>query len=193
MTLVLLICGAFIVIVGVVTLVSFVAQRRREQRHLLASDVYDPSSPSVWLSDVHSRMSRGGLSSWTATEPHPLDVTSSSSADMRRHDATAAMSDFRRLKDERRRSFHATTSAPAYAEAYPEPIEAYPMHSLRPSPYPDVRGHSHYSSFPRPLFRSGSAVGARLPRYGNSSEFPDGPDLNARLGSGYYMGTCAYP
>ena len=196
-SLVVLIGCVFVFIVGIVTLAGFIIHRKREQR-LLESDSYNASSPSFWLSDFNGGITRSGTTNYWTGE-HPLDITSSSSTDLRRQDNHPhgfspghTLFDFRRLKDQRRRSFHATSMP----RDCPDVIESYPMQHLRSPPNVASTGPTNYISLTCPGYKC-NALNGRLPRYGAAStDFPDGPSidiLNNRSSGVFYTGTSAYP
>ena len=196
MSLVVLIGCVFVFIVGIVTLVGFIIHRKREQK-LLESDSYNASSPSFWLSDFSGGIPRSGANNYWTGE-HPLDITSSSSTDLRRHDnhhhgfsSSQALFDFRRLKDQRRRSFHAISMPRDSSDV----IESYPMQHLRSPPNVDTSGLNNYANLTCPGFKPNRLSG-RLPRYGATcTNFSDGPsiDMYIRSSGAFYTGTSAYP
>ena len=196
MSLVVLIGCVFVFIVGIVTLVGFIIHRKREQR-LLESDSYNASSPSFYLSDFSGGITRSGATNYWTGE-HPLDITSSSSTDVRRHEnhphgfsSGQTLFDFRRLKDQRRRSFHATSMPRDCSDV----IESYPMQHLRSLPNVASTGLTSYTNLTCPGYKCNGLSG-RLPRYGAAStDFPDGPsiDMYNRSSGAFYTGTSAYP
>ena len=188
-SLVVLIGCVFVFIVGIVTLIGFIIHRKREQK-LLESESYNASSPSVWLSDFTGGLSRTGGSYWTGD--NTLDLTSSSTTDLRRQEGNhhgfssgQSIFDFRRLKDQRR-SFH-TTSVP---RDYSETLETYPLHNISSSPH----GHSvrlaNYASFTCSGYKG---LGGRLPRYGAAGAECLETEAYSRNSGGFYTGSSAYP
>ena len=198
-SLVVLIGCVFVLIAGIATLLGFIIHKKREQR-LLQSDTHNPSNSSVWLSDVTGGLARTGVSYWA--EDNPLDITFSSTTDLRRQDnnyqgfpSSNNVSYFRRLKDQRRRSFHVTSVPQDSACSYPEPLETYPMHHIRSSPCGDGIGLSNSTSFTCPGFKSRS-IWCRLPRYGTTSNEDSETHntvVHCRNNDGFYTGTSAYP
>lgn len=197
LSLMILIGCVFVFIVGIVTLIGFIVHRRKEQK-LLEAESYHPSSPSMWLNDLTggNLLARASASHWA---DHPLDITSSSSNDFRRHDQSRSshtLCDFRRLRDQRRRSFHSTSP---YSDApscgFLDPVDAYPMHNLRgPVCGGDLR-HNSFPHFACPMYKSCGA-GGRLPRYGNTTfEMTENQnsDLTGRMHGDHFTGASAYP